>query len=243
MLKKYLWAILILFLAACGSGASTEEKPKEPKQTEQAQDNEQQEQNDAEKEESVEEEPPEDLEETGEWEDKDFGKVRVVGVGYNDEVGIDGKEDTPGKPIEMGPIKLFIDGLMVLEVEPNEDMKELVFEDQDKVRAIVTNMRAENTSEDDVEFYPNQSIMVTDTGEQVESDMLLMGDIGGEFLGKVKMEDQTWWILKDPDKDIKTVKMIINPPSDANSFDDLSEEKRLEFEVLSFEEAKKKDGN
>ncbi|GIN93376.1 hypothetical protein J22TS1_44270 [Siminovitchia terrae] len=179
-------------------------------------------------------------EESGEWEEADFGKIKIVGVGYNDEVGIDGT-DSPGKPVEMGPMKLYIESAGVLEIEPNEEAKDMFFEGRDKVRGIIIDMKAENTSDNDVEFHPNQAILVTDTGEQVESDMYLMGDVGGDFLGKVKKEDQTWWILNDPDKDIKSIKMIINPPSNSDDFEDLSEQKRLEFEVLSFEESKKRD--
>ncbi len=36
------------------------------------------------------------------------------------------------------------------------------------------------------------------------------------------------------------MKMIISPPSDAKTYDDLGSEKRLDFDILSFEEAKKK---
>lgn len=46
---------------------------------------------------------------------------------------------------------------------------------------------------------------------------------------------------ENPDKDIKSIKMTISPPYKSDNIDDLSEEKRLEFEVLSFEEAKKRD--
>ena len=237
-MKKYLWAILILLLAACGSSTTTEEKPKEePKQSEQAQ----------EKEETVEEEPKEDetprdkAEETGEWEEADFGKIKIAGVGYNDEVGIDGT-DSPGKPIEMGPMKLFIDSVAVLDIEPTDEAVESFFDGKKKVKAVIMDMKTENTSDGDMTFYPENSQIVTNTGEQVDSEMLLTDEIGGDFLGKVKKEGQAWWILKDPDKEITSIKMVIHPPYTSDAYEDEGEEKRLEFEVLSFEEAKKKDG-
>lgn len=254
MVKK-IWVLLIvglfsITLAACGDSESAGKGDGVPAENKTNEDNENKSSAERQLEWAEEQENNDDnnktdarvaAEESGEWEESDFGKIKVAGIGYNDEIGIDGT-DSPGKPLELGPAKLYIDSLSVLDIEPDEDNKELMFEGKDKVKAIIIDMKAENTSDDDVEFYPNQSILVTDTGEQLESDMFLMGDVGGEFLGKVKKEGQTWWILKDSEKDIKTIKMIISPPHSADEWEDLAEEKRLEFEVLSFEEAKKRDG-
>ncbi|MCY8103375.1 hypothetical protein [Bacillus mojavensis] len=182
----------------------------------------------------------EQFEKTGEGDIEGLGHVKDIGVGYNDEVGIDGK-DTPIKPVTMGSMKLYINSVDVLEIQPDDDAKSLYFNDQDKVRAIVVDMKAENTYSKDVTFDPNQAVIVTNTGEQLESEMGLMGEVGGDFLGKVKKEGQAWWILKDNSKDISSLKMIISPPSDAKTYDDLGSEKRLDFDILSFEEAKKKD--
>ncbi len=250
---KMNWFVLLLglclVLSACGSGEASNKKEdsSKEKQEESTDENKSSAERQAEWMEQQEKEDDIDktdarkaAEESGEWEEADFGKIKIVGVGYNDEVGIDGT-DSPGKPVEMGPMKLFIESLAVLEVEPDEDAKDMFFDGKDKVRSVVIDMKVENTSDNDVEFHPNQAILVTDTGEQVESDMFLMGDVGGDFLGKVKKEDQTWWMLNDSDKDIKSIKMIISPPSTMEDYEDLSEEKRLEFEVLSFEEAKKRD--
>lgn len=246
-MKKYLWVFFILILAACGSSTSTEEKPKEEsKQAEQKQDEQEKEDVAEEIEEDSDEKAKEDetlqdrAEESGEWEEADFGKVKIVGVGYNDEVGIDGT-DSPGKPLEMGPMKLSIDSLTVLDIEPTGAAKETFFEDKEKVKAVIMGMKAENTDEGDVTFYPENSQIVTNTGEQLDSEMLITDEIGGDFLGKVTKEGDVWWILNNPDKDITSVKIVIHPPYTSDSFDDLGEEKRLEFEVVSFEEAKKKE--
>ena len=93
------------------------------------------------------------------------------------------------------------------------------------MRAVVVDMKAENTSEQDISFHPNQSIIVTDTGEQVESEMFLMGEAGGDFLGKVTKEGQTWWLLKNLDPDIKSLKLIISPPHTTDGYEDQGEEK------------------
>ena len=179
------------------------------------------------------------FEKTGEYVDPDIGKVKVVGVGYNDEVGIDGT-DAPLKPVKMGSMNLYISSMHIVDIKPTEASKTF-FDDQDQARAIIVDMKAENTSEQDIIFHPNQSIIVTDTGEQVESDMLMMGEVGGDFLGKVTKEGQTWWLLKNLDKDIKKVKLIISPPQIADTYEEQGKERRLEFDILTWDEAIKRD--
>ncbi|MCA1028348.1 DUF4352 domain-containing protein [Cytobacillus kochii] len=241
-MKKVLFILVIsLFLAACGkSEASNEPENKEKNEEDMSQSEwieNQEKDNDKE---LTEEEQEAHFEETGEIIDPEFGIMKTVGVGFSDEVGIDGT-DAPIKPIEMGPMKLFIESVAILDVEPNEDMK-FMFDDKDKARAVIVDMKVENTSDDDITFDPNSAIIVTDTGEQVESDLMLMGDAGGDFLGKVTKEGQTWWLLKDLEKDVKELTMIISPPYKTENWEDEGEEKRIKFEVLNWEDAKKKDG-
>ncbi|WP_068672321.1 hypothetical protein [Oceanobacillus sp. Castelsardo] len=250
-MKKYLYlvfTVLLVFMVACGSENTSNDagssEGNEEEQAEVSEDDKSSAQKQAEwmeqQENADNQETQEFNEDTGKGYIEDLGYVETVGVGYSDELGIDGT-DAPLQPVEMGSAQLEIEGLAILEVKPNEDAKQLFFDDKEKVKAIVVGMKAENTSDDDIEFHPNNSIMVTNTGEQVESDMFLMGDAGGEFLGKVKKEGQTWWILQDADEDISEVKMIISPPYTMDDWEDLAEEKRIEFEVLSWEEAQERD--
>lgn len=177
-------------------------------------------------------------EKTGEGYMDGLGYVKTLGVGFNDEVGIDGT-DSPLKPLKFGSMELTIDHLEIAEIQPDEDNKPL-FGDKDKVKVIVVDMNTENKSDDDIEFYPSNSIMVTDTGEQIEdSEMLFSGEADGEFHGKVKKEGQGWWLL-DKDEDIKNVKMIISPAY-TDDMEDIGNEKRLDFEILPYKDALKKD--
>ncbi|MDY7223986.1 hypothetical protein [Halalkalibacterium halodurans] len=247
MKKLKLLGITVLLtglLAACGEAATTEEEPAEG-QTEETTD----ESIDEASDETAEEEATDDEEEegfgssvdkeTGEGYNEAFGHIRTIGIGYNDEAGLDGTDDSV-KPIEMGPMQLSINGVAVLEIEPNEDAKILYFGDQDKVRVVVAEMKVQNTSEEDVTFYPNDAILVTSTGEQVEPDFMMTADFGGEFYGEVIKEGQAWWILNNLDDDIENLTMIISAPYDSNSLDDLSDEKRLKFEILDWESAKER---
>ncbi|MRX70833.1 hypothetical protein GJU40_01460 [Bacillus lacus] len=174
----------------------------------------------------------------GEMYEEGFGKMKAIGVGYSEEAGIDGT-DSPVKPISMGTMNLYINSVGIVDVEPEEEMK-YIFNEQDQVRAIIVDMKAENTSDKDITFNPNQSIIVTDTGEQLESEMMFMGEAGGDFLGKVAKEGQTWWLVKNLDKDIKKLTLVVSAPFSTDDWEDVGEEKRIEFEVLTWEESKQK---
>ncbi|MCM3030397.1 hypothetical protein [Niallia sp. MER 6] len=237
-MKKKLLLVLVLaismVLAACGSDSKTEKtntNQKEETTTESTETAKSEEAN----------ETVDGSEDTGEFHEEGFGTMKTVGVGYNDEVGIDGT-DAEVKPIQMGSMNLYINGVGIFEVEPEEDAKTLLFNEQDKVKAIVVDMKVENTSEEDMTFQANQAIVVTDTGEQLESEIGLMGEAGGDFLGKVSKEGQTWYLLKNLDEDVKKVTVIFPAPFKTESWEDTGEEKRIEFDILSWEEAQKKDG-
>ena len=167
-----------------------------------------------------------------------LGAAKYYGFGYNDEVGIDGT-DGELKPVKMGPMNMTIKNVSVLDIIPNDETRE-TFGGKNRVRAVSVSVKVENTSDEDVTFYPGQAIAVTDTGEQVEASDELTGDVGGDFLGKVKREGDIVFLLKDEKADIKNVKFIFDGPADKDMYE-ISGEKRLTFDILSPEEAKKKD--
>lgn len=178
---------------------------------------------------------------TGEGYLEGMGDVKVVGIGYNDEVGIDGT-DSPLKPLKMGSMQLEISSVDVLDIKTDEEVRDMFFEGETEIRAVVIDMKVENTTEEDITFDPNLSTIVTNTGEQLEPLIFLSGEAGGDFLGKVKKEGQTWWMLNNKEEDVTEVKLIIAPPYATDDMEDTAEEKRIEFDILSFKEAKKKDG-
>ncbi|MCY8232347.1 hypothetical protein [Priestia endophytica] len=235
---------LSLILSACGSNedASTNESSDKKEETTVADQKDVNNKEDNEKDSAVKEESKEETKEKSEdgWKVKEgLGKAKDYGYGYNDEAGIDGT-DTPSKPIAFGPVNLYIENMTVADIKPEESMKAM-FNDLDKVRAVIVTMKAENTSDQDITFDPNQAVLVTDTGEQIESEMIMMGEVGGDFLGKVKKEGQAWWLIKDNTKDIKNIKMVIPSPYETDSLEDIAQEKRLDFEILNPEDAKKRD--
>lgn len=238
----------ILALSACGNNDQVDAEAKQNDNSESASESDNQNKSSEETEDEDVEEPEEDIEEAtselsdelnddGEVFEEGFGYMRFVGVGLNDEINLDYDENSQSDVIEMGPMNITIDSVAVVDFEPDDEDISYIFDDEERVRAILMDMTVENTSDEDVTFYPNNSVLVTDTGEQLESDMFMMGDQGGEFFGKVKKEGQTWWLLNDLETDISSIKMIIDPPYDMENYEDLTEEKRLDFEVISWKEA------
>lgn len=102
----------------------------------------------------------------------------------------------------------------------------------DEVTAIVFNVDIENTLDKDVSFYIDQSELITNTKQQVSPNMLLSGDVGGDLLGKVKKDGDIVYILKNTKaQDLKTLELRIGAPIDANTFDSLGEDVKLNLNV------------
>lgn len=171
-----------------------------------------------------------------------LGGIKPYGFGYNDQVGIDGS-DAPLKPLIMGPASLTIKNMRIVDIIPEDDAADMLeSENNERVRSIVVDMEAENLTDGDISFYPDQMTLTTDSGEQVDADIMLSDDVGGDFLGKVKKEGSVRFLLKDNEKDIKKVTLVIDPPSSTESYEDLGNQIRLDFEILDPEAAEKRDG-
>ncbi|MEK5107015.1 hypothetical protein MHI57_09585 [Cytobacillus sp. FSL K6-0129] len=156
----------------------------------------------------------------GDFYEEGFGQVKVIANGPNE-----------AKKIDMGPMKVELSNIRVVDVELDKEMVEYLNDGRETSRGIIIDITAENTTEDDITFDPNQAIIVTDTGEQIESDLGLMGEAGGDFLGKVTKEGSTWWFLDNIDKDVKKITVIISAPYDTQTGESIGEEKRIEFEI------------
>lgn len=129
---------------------------------------------------------------------------------------------------ENGPMNLTITGVQLGELEPSEEYG-YMFDEKEKVTTITVGMKAENTSSETVSFYPDQAVLTTNAGDQIDADLMLSGDVGGDFFGEVKKEGEVIFILDTPAEEIETGKLIINGSHNEN-FDDLGEELQIELE-------------
>jgi len=208
LLKKLLISLtmlMVLVLAACGGNEESTTSSEEPKEEKVATSTEP-------KKEEVEDEKTD-----GEVTESEIGKLTV---NY--------KNKELNKTHTAGPMNLAISAVQVSTLEVAEDYKEM-FDNQDVVTVVTMDMSAENTTDDTVSFYPDQGTLVTDTGQQVEADLFLSGSVGGDFLGKVTLEDSVIWVLKH-DENIKNLKLHIDGPVDTN-FNTIAEELILEIPV------------
>ncbi|MED3737249.1 hypothetical protein [Virgibacillus pantothenticus] len=187
-------AIVSIALVACGGESEDndkEAKADDSKKTE--------EKEDKDKEESKEDESSE-----GDVKENEMGKFTLVSE----------KKDI-NETIENGPMKLTITGIQSATLEPSEDFKEM-FEGKDKLTMINVGMKAENTSDDTVSFYPDQATLTTNAGDQVEADLVLSEQVGGDFFGKTKKEGDVIFKVDTPAEEIKDIKLIIDGASDEN---------------------------
>lgn len=114
---------------------------------------------------------------------------------------------------KLGPINLSIDKIQTSRLKVSDAFKP-TFGDQDEVTTIVINMTLENTSDDTVSVYPEQATLTTNTGEQIEAELFLSDQIGGEFIGKVKKSGNILFVAKSQPKDITSIKYILDGPHD-----------------------------
>ncbi len=112
-----------------------------------------------------------------------------------------------------GPIEISITGIQLAKLKVAKDMKEL-FDNKEELGVITVGMTVENTDDSDVSIYPDQAVLTTDSGVQVDADVLLSDDVGGDFHGEVTKEGEVIFLLDLPVDEIKDIKLIINPAHD-----------------------------
>jgi len=116
-------------------------------------------------------------------------------------------------PIETGPFRVDIE--KVNAVSGNLNPESAVIYNTEQLEYIQIDMRVENTSEEDLILYAGQAQIVTNTGEQLDSDMWMSDHIEGEFRGGVIQEGTLIYPLEQSQADeIETVRIIISAPQD-----------------------------
>lgn len=110
---------------------------------------------------------------TGTIEESDIGRIEIIKQ----------KKDINGV-FESGPMKFTVEALQIAKFNPNDDSKEM-FDGKDELTVVTMKAVAENTSDDTISFYPDQSTVVTNTKEQKTAEVFFSDEVGGDFIGKV----------------------------------------------------------
>lgn len=88
-------------------------------------------------------------------------------------------------------------------------------------------------SSESVRHYPDQSTLVIGN-EQIESDLVEPGDLGGTIRAGTDRDGQAWWLARTaPDKlfDRGKLRIVTSPPYDTKTYNDLNSGNEIDLEV------------
>lgn len=143
---------------------------------------------------------------TGENSDKNGMKKTVVLTNRN--IGYTG---------ECGPLVYEIQGIQIATINATGDAASMMGLAPGKDAALVAiQISVENTSAEDITWYPDQSTIITSDKEQVGSNWLLSDSVGGEFMGNVIKQGQIYFICENTDAEtLSHVQWRIRSPHDS----------------------------
>jgi cobalamin biosynthesis protein CobT len=206
-------AMTAMVLAACGE--ETDESSEDATETEAVAE---ETANEEETEETASEEAEEDHGDSSEGEttENELGAFTMV----NQTMDVD-------ETHESGPMELTIHSIQSGNLVVSDEFKDM-FDGKDELTMINVEMRAENTSEDNVSWYPDQAVMTTNAGDQVDADLLFSDSVGGEFFGPTNQEGSVLFMLDTPAEEIESVKLIINGPHNED-FETIGDDLEIEL--------------
>ena len=135
---------------------------------------------------------------------------------------------------EAGPIVYTVNGIQVasMNISDEDSASVLGVEKGEDFTLVAIDMTVENTSDDDISFYPYMSTIVTNTKDQIESNWLLSDSVGGDFLGNVEKSGQIFWICENVNADdLSHIKWRIDSPHDED-YDHFGDDVVIEFEFV-----------
>lgn len=164
--------------------------------------------------------------------------VRDDGTGLSDSK--EGMEKTVvltnrniGYKGQSGPFVFEVEGIQIakLVVTDEDTAFFLDLEPGKEVTLVSIQMSVENTSNENLTFFPYTSTIVTSDKEQVMGDWLLSDEVGGEFKGNVVKQGQIYWFCNNTNADNLThLRWIIEAPHDRRS-NEVGEEVVIEFNL------------
>lgn len=204
--------ILSLTLFACGKKDEPQKETKEAQTQKSTESAETKEENETPQEAPAEEKTP-----TGEWEDVDGAKRRTV------------KDIDFNQTFTSGPFNITINKVQVSDIITSDEMKSM-FDGKDEITSIAMSVKVENTSDDELNFYPDQGEITTDTKEQIEAEMFLSDSVGGEFKGQIIKEGTIIFVADSKAEDINKLTLFIDGPSNQD-FDKVGEDLKIDIDL------------
>lgn len=103
-----------------------------------------------------------------------------------------------------------------------------------KTSAVGIKFKMENTTQDKFTFYPDQAVLVTSTGEQIDMpDMFVSDSIGGEIdKGVIKEGNIVWYLERGQAEQIEWIKVSFSGHQGAeDNFDNELKEYEIELQL------------
>lgn len=114
-----------------------------------------------------------------------------------------------------GPFKVKITGVSAGTMTPKTEEMKSFLQDKENTQVIILFASVENTEDKKANLYLNQSLITTDTQEQLEPDLLL-SEGSGEFLSAVKQDMTMVYYPKTDVEKTKEIVLHVEAPSDEN---------------------------
>lgn len=138
------------------------------------------------------------------------------------------KKNDVNETLKSGPFELTINYIASIKLDPTEAITAFVEPNKDGIiNLIAVHLTAENTSDDTLSFYPDQSTMVTNK-KQLEADFLFSASIGGDFYGNVEKEGLVYFIYEEDLRDVDKMRLFVKGAVD-NDFNKVGEDIELEL--------------
>lgn len=170
----------------------------------------------------------------------DGNTITVSDDGTGEPVDEEGMKKTPvvttrGINYEtmLGPVLFKINSIQIAVISAdNETYASYVGIETGKEYTLISiDMTVENTSDEDVYFYPDQSTVITDHKEQITSNLLASDSVGGDFYGNVEKTGQVFFIAeKTPADELESFNLRIDGPS-GSSHSRLTDDITIKFNI------------
>lgn len=143
------------------------------------------------------------------------------------------KEVEPGETTQIENVNLTVNKAQINRVEVNEELAIFLdgYEVGDKVDNLVIEYTVENTTEAPRDFFLDQSVVVTSTGQQIEPAMFLAENITASMLGAIEYTGTVPYIMDEGvGDDIEWIDINIPAMLDGESYDRVAEETKVRIE-------------
>lgn len=128
-----------------------------------------------------------------------------------------------------GSFNITINKVQVTDIITNDEMKSM-FDGKDEVTSIAMSVKVENTSDDELNYYPDQAEITTDTKEQIKAETFLSDSVGGEFKGQIIKEGTIIFVANSKAEDINKLTLFIDGPTNQD-FKSVGEDLKIDIDL------------